>query len=221
MNKFLYRNSRRFSFASCLGLLLLAFQPSLSFAIDITADEYRLLPPYCRAKGVVLAHSNNPGLRESEFYEGPRILGPNHHYCWALAALMRSYRSNMSNKERNAYLHDAIRDIGFVIKYGPPEYQLYPELYTTQGEILLRLNDPIEAKKSFDEAVKRNPKYARPYFLWALYLSQKGRRAEALARANEGLVASPNSKALAKLVADLMPGAAGTPRAVIKKNDDE
>lgn len=172
-------------------------------AVQMTKDEYRLLPAYCRNQSNVapgyFKPDNEVQWRNRLGNDFPHI----HHYCWGMVSLARAYRAGQTDAERRHRFHEAVEDFGYSINRSTPEFVLLPEIYTKTGEAYLGLRDDRNAEIAFKKAWEANPTYWPAYLWWAQRLMKQGKQREALTVAEEGLTNTPGSKPLKQLIAEI------------------
>ena len=122
----------------------------------------------------------------------------------------RSQRAGLAKQTRKGLWDAAKGDFFYVINHTPKDFVLLPEIYTRLGETELLLEQPQNAKNSFEMARKLKPDYWPAYSHWAEYLRKNGHREEALAIVKEGLKHSPQSKVLTELF-KILGGKLGSP----------
>ena len=171
----------------------------------ITDAEMALLPPYCvDTQTFKYGGETNPSPNAPKWVAlMGRAFWSMHHYCWALINLSRAQKPSMPENLRQATRQYAIDDMMFVIENSPPDFVVLPEIYTKIGETFLLLKRPAEARIAFEKARSLKADYWPPYFQWAEYLRQTGKKAEARDVAAEGLSYSPDSKSLQRLLISL------------------
>jgi len=203
VHNFLYKSQ---PFILCSMVILIIFGSLLANpveAVEMTKEEYQLLPTYCRNQGNVAGNyfkpDNEAGWRNQ--------LGSNfqhiHHYCWGLVSLARAYKAGQTDAERKHRFGRAIADFDFSIERSTPDFVLLPEMYSKAGQAYLGLRDEKNAEIAFKKAWEANPEYWPAYLWWAQRLMKQGRQREALAVAEEGLKNAPGSKPLERLIAEM------------------
>lgn len=190
-------------FSMVTFMILGSLLANLAQAVEMTKEEYQLLPTYCRNQGNVAPNYFKPeheaGWRDRLGKDFQHI----HHYCWGLVSLARTYKAGRTAAERKHRLTTAIQDFNFSIDRATPEFVLLPEIYTKVGQAYLGLQDDQNAEIAFKKAWEANPEYWPAYLWWAQRLMKQGRQREALAVAEEGLKNSPSSKPLERLIAEM------------------
>lgn len=172
-------------------------------AVEMSKEEYQLLPTYCKNQGNVAPNyfkpDNEAGWRDRLGKDIMHI----HHYCWGLVSLARTYRAGQTDAARKSLFRGAIADFYFSIERSTPEFALLPEMYTKVGQAYLGLQDDKNAEVAFKKAWETNPEYWPAYLWWALRLRQQGKQHEAATVAEEGLKNAPGSKPLERLIAEM------------------
>ena len=182
-----------------LGLLL-ANQVA---AVQMTKEEYQLLPVYCRNQSNVAGEYFRPDNEVQWRNRLGKDFQHIHHYCWGMVSLARAYRSGQTYSERKFRFEVAVKDFYFSINNSTPDFVLLPEIYTKAGEAYLGLRDDRNAEKAFKSAWEANPTYWPAYLWWAQRLMKQGKQREALAIAEEGLNNAPGTKPLEQIIAEL------------------
>lgn len=192
--------------ANFLKLIVILFGSFLATqveALEMTKEEYQLLPTYCKNQGNVTSRYFKPD-NEAEWRNR---LGKDfmhiHHYCWGLVSLARAYKAGQTDAERKHRFGEAIQDFFFSIERTTPEFVLLPEMYSKAGQAYLGLQDEKNAEIAFKKAWEANPEYWPAYLWWAQRLMKQGKRHEALVVAEEGLKNSPGCKPLERLIAEM------------------
>ncbi len=187
----------------CVVITSLLFINDSAATMEMTSEEYALLPEYCHhKKWVSTKHPEPPLSRKWENFFGPDFL-PVHHYCWALVWLARSYRSGQTSEERHFKLLKADGDIQFVLDNTSNKFPLTAELYTKQIAIRSMRNDLRNAEKAFQAAVAFDETYWPAYSSWGFWLSRKGRSQDAIKVVQEGLFHSPGNTKLESLLNEI------------------
>jgi tetratricopeptide (TPR) repeat protein len=188
-------NSRTiFGALACVALLSLTAQ---SHADRVTNErELTLLPEYCRGTQGIREIAKLPKSAVESYY---KTYGETyhhlHHYCWAL---MSEYNAQKIPEKgpRNNKLHQAIRDIDYVLNKNPPDtFQPLAEIYTTRARILFKLDRPGEAAADLVKATNVRPAYPPAFAQLSDYYLKIGQRDKAIAVLEEGVAhhASPTS----------------------------
>ncbi len=189
--------------AAGIYLTMFSFSMLAHAEMDMTDAEFEILPDICKHKKWV--SKNHPWTGSAA--DGESLLGKSyihiHHHCWSLVYYQRSYAQGLSHQERRAMVADAINNWGYVLNNSEPDFAMAAEVYTYRGRAYLRNNDPKKAIEDFSRAISKNPKYWRPYYYWAFYLSTLGENSAALKLAQKGLENAPDTPALLSFVETL------------------
>ncbi len=168
-----------------------------------TKEEMALLPKYCPHAGLYHPIYGTP---EGHAYWMQR-LGDDfrhiHHYCWALVALQRAGRAQVSARQRQHWLASAENDITYVLRNSSQKLVLIPELLLRRGQVRVRLNKYNEASEDFQRAIKVRPDYWPPYVELAEILKTRKDMAGARRVLEEGLKHSPDSRGLQRALEHL------------------
>lgn len=184
-------------------LISLFFSFNANALMEMTNEEYALLPDYCHHKKYVSTrHPTPPPSRQWEDFFGSDFL-PVHHYCWALIWNARSYRSGQTDAERQFKLMKANDDIQFVLDNTSQTFPLRAELYTQQIEIRSRKRDPRGAERAYKDAIAADKNYWKAYWTWGYWLSRQNRSNDAIPVVQEGLSHSPENARLLSLLKEL------------------
>jgi tetratricopeptide (TPR) repeat protein len=195
-----------------LAVTCLAVSEKARGQLEMTDEEYALLPEYCRYKPwVSTRHLNPPRSEKWEAYFGKDWL-PVHHYCWAIVRLARAYRAGATAAERKYYLEGADGGVEFVLQNSSSQTPIRAELYTKQVEVRTMQRNDRGAERAFRYAVEADPKYWKAYSVWGFYLFQSGRNQQALRVVEEGLKNVPGNPRLERLAAEIRAGGKQTQR---------
>jgi len=201
--------------AFALGSVLAAGIPAYGQGVPGYPDDPRyaydprevaLLPRYCIH--TQLFRDNVPGGNNpDEVKRWTLIMGssfPNmHHYCWGLMYTNRAFLLARSEQMRTHYLGRSIAEFDYVIQRALPDFRLLPEILTKKGENLIRLDKGPEGISQLERAVALKPDYWPPYAAMSDYYTKIGDLAKAREWLEQGLSASPDTKALMRRLADL------------------
>lgn len=162
-----------------------------------TAQEFALLPPYCKAK-------MQPSSPAEQQLWSKRIgdgFGHIHHYCAALNSLREAQGIYGKDKEslmvKTSMLRSSvINNISYMEKNTSPSAIIMPHIYTTKAEAYLMLGQTGEAFEYFNKAIKANRKFTKPYALMSDYYVKINNKKDALEILKKGLKYSPRSKQL-------------------------
>lgn len=164
----------------------------LSYSLPKTDSDFLLLPPYCSAR----YGRGMPGQGEKwSRHFGRKSYVHLHHYCSALDFRNKANFS-FNKKDKLALLKKAIKQHDYILQHVPKNSILMPENYFHIGEIYLEMGKIDLGLKAFKIAIKINKNYARGYAAISDYYLKAGKKEEATAILQEGLLYTPNSKGL-------------------------
>lgn len=126
-----------------------------------------------------------------------------HHYCWGLMYTNRALLLARSQPVQTHYLGSAIGEFDYVIQRAASDFRLLPEILTKKGENLIRLDKGPQGVSELERAIALKPDYWPPYAALSDYYRMIGDHAKARALLEEGLSASPNTKALRRRLVEL------------------
>lgn len=126
-----------------------------------------------------------------------------HHYCAGLIKANRGVLLSRDRMNRQFYLTDAIVEYDYVIGRVPDSYVLLPEILTKKGEALVHLDRGPVAVFNFERAIELKPDYWPPYAQLGEYYRKQGDLAKARSILELGLSRIPDSKTLARRLAEL------------------
>jgi tetratricopeptide (TPR) repeat protein len=170
-----------------------------------TWGELALLPEYCRdTQGVLYqVHGNGQDSPRAPYWLS--LMGTDfwhmHHYCYALAYVMRSEQPGLNPTQKKYLYLKAISDYNYVIKNALSTMALMPEVHYKVGELQLLMDNPGAASEQFARSRKLKPDYWPAYARWADVLAGVKRYDDALALVREGLRQVPDNKELLKRAA--------------------
>lgn len=174
-------------------------------AYEISDEEYRLLPAYCHHQNHVSARHRPVRSLKWEAYLGNDFLHV-HHWCIVYVWMMRAYKVGPLSREGKHLLVEADHDATYFITRMRPDSPLAAEAYSKRGEVYLLQRNYAAAEVDFMRARQINPAKPEPYFWWARFLFDNGKRDEALATLDEGLKHAPNAKSLKSLRETVLTG---------------
>lgn len=177
-----------------IGLLILS--SDIYAAYPETAQDFALLPPYCKAK----LKPSSPAETELWAKRLGHDFGHTHHFCAALHSIRVAnniFATNADSKMDKVGLYkSALGDIKYMEEKADPNYMLFPDIYTSKAEALFALDQPGEAVGYLTKAINKNNKFTKAYSLLANYYLKIGNKKSAKETLEEGLKYSPNSKVL-------------------------
>ncbi|PKM13522.1 MAG: hypothetical protein CVV13_00985 [Gammaproteobacteria bacterium HGW-Gammaproteobacteria-3] len=182
----------------CVLILLMIGGPTAFAAYPKNDQDFRLLPPYCKARS---SDSKSPEYQLWQKRLGSGFLHI-HHYCAGLFTRDIANRTTNRNDKKSA-LKVAVGEMQYVFDHASPSFVLLPKISYDQGQIFEQLGDIPKAFQAYQRSIKLNPKLAPPYAaLSDLYIKQNNTQ-DAIKVLEQGLHYKPNSKALLKRMAKL------------------
>jgi len=197
-----------------LGVILATGVPTSAqdipgYPASVTAYDPRevtMLPRYCAYTQSFREHvpgANNP----DEIQQWNSRLGQTfhamHHYCWGLMKTNRGVLLARSEQSRRFYLNDAIVEFDYVLDRAPPDFVLLPEILMKKGENLIRLGQHGSGILQLRRAIELKPDYWPPYAALSDHYKSTGDLKNAREVLENGLLASPDTKALKERLANL------------------
>lgn len=141
-----------------------------------TAEETRMLPPYC----------GGPGGGDWKAILGPEI-GFNNHTCYGINFLNRYYRAKTSWQKKQ-YLQNALGDFNYSVRHLSPGFKLMPEILYYRGLTYRLMGREAEAMGDFLKSIQLDPKYSKSVAELAdLYARKLANPKKALELVTEGL----------------------------------
>jgi tetratricopeptide (TPR) repeat protein len=169
--------------------------------------QLSLLPEYCKytqAYREVVPGGNNPAEidRWSASMGGHNFIHM-HHYCWGLEHTNGALYFARTKLDRDGYLVHAIREFDYVLRNVGGDFALLAEIFTKKGENLIRLGKAPQGILELNRAIELKPGYWPPYAALSDYYKDVGDSASARQWLEQGLIASPGTKALQRRLAEL------------------
>jgi tetratricopeptide (TPR) repeat protein len=172
-------------------------------AYDVSAEEFKYLPEYCKLVIGVGRSNLNREQRATlnRFERRMGCAGDTHHYCEGLLALHRAALANQS-KVRKGLLHNALGGFNYTLERCEiPNAPFKPEILTNAGRAYIGLEQYEDAVRVLTEAIARNPKYEAAYAeLSTVYLTLNSKD-DARRILEDGLKQTPDSKLLNRRLA--------------------
>lgn len=143
-----------------ITLTLLAAGPVR--AIEITEQEWDLLPPWC-------AHTltGNPQRGPSRYQELLKRYGQDfahmHHHCWGVVEEMRSMNTSVSAQLRGGYTGAALGDYDYVLRNTRPGFPFRLETLRRKASVLQRRGQLAQALAAAEQAIKEFPTEVEGY----------------------------------------------------------
>lgn len=200
--------------ALVLGMLLAAGARAVP-ANNVSAGELALLPPFCiDTEGFMYGPENSPKM-SPRAPEWVRQMGHGfwslHHYCWARVHLNRLRTGRADTYNKRAFAKMIADEHMYVVRNVTPDFVLLPEVWTRIGEALLLAGDIGGAMEAYGRAREIKPEFWPAYAQWATFLSEVGKKKDALALVTEGLRHAPDATQLRKQFTQLGGTALPTP----------
>ncbi|MDP3286969.1 MAG: tetratricopeptide repeat protein [Methyloversatilis sp.] len=153
-------------------------QAGLSEAYVLTEDDLAFMPQFCRAKVTKKLPKNVYEGWSNKF--GPENWLHMHHYCFGLKALQLSYSNFRDLTSRTYQARVAETEFNYVLRHSEEDFYMRPEILVHRGraQTLARAYEP--AKKSFEEALKINPKSVDAWVALGDLYSLIGRKNDAI-----------------------------------------
>jgi tetratricopeptide (TPR) repeat protein len=145
--------------------------------VKFTEDDFMILPPLCRAK---ISQQSNREVQEYWTRRYGSNWGGMHHYCFGLKALNLAYRDFNNTTKREYFSSQAVNEFGYVLDRAEPDFVLRPEILIQRGRALVLSRSYDDAKQSFEEALKQNPKSVDAWVALSDLYSQLGKSTEAI-----------------------------------------
>ncbi len=178
-------NQRLPRLIACLFIGLAAQGAQAQESYGPTAEETRMLPPYC----------GGPGGGDWKAILGPEIVF-NNHTCYGINFLNRYYRAKTSWQKKQ-YLQNALGDFNYSVRHLSPGFKLMPEILYYRGLTYRLMGREAEAMGDFLKSIQLDPKYFKSVAELAdLYDGKLSSRKKALELVTEGLRHSPSSREL-------------------------
>lgn len=167
-----------------LPLALMALSPG-ALALNtnqMTPQERAVLPEFCEFTQTFV-QSDSAGRRYQAYV---RRFGKPwtsvHHYCWAIAAMLRYNSPNIQAQERQSLAQSAIGDIDYVLERSDPSFVLWYQIVSRKGRILILQKKFSEAEELAKSLIATFPKRADSYGLLAevYYSSNRNNQARSV-----------------------------------------
>lgn len=148
-----------------------------SEVVKFTEQDFMILPPLCRAK---IAQQSNREVQDYWIRRYGSNWGGMHHYCFGLKALNLAYRDFKNTTKREYFSTQAVNEFDYVLDRAEPNFVLRPEILIQRGRALTLSRSYEDAKQSFEEALKLNPKSVDAWAALSDLYSQMGKNTEAI-----------------------------------------
>ena len=166
---------------------------------QITAEEIRLLPSYCRGLGPATYEPDALKYATGTF---PKNMPHAHHYCHGLQNVLRANKNMGKKSAENYALGVANGHFKYVLNHTKAEntggrYNAYLAMASTEnGKVLKRQGNTAEAMQMFQQAINYNPKLPQAYAGLSDLYRDLGMIKEAREILEQGLKRVPKSKSL-------------------------
>lgn len=181
-----------------IAILGLALTSPVNAAIDTTAQDIALLPPYCDAKmgrqapDAVAMWLDRMG-RENWVHL--------HHYCGGLIEINRYYAGTKGRQKAN--LGNAVKEFKYVLDRWTPDFYLRAEAHLNQGRAYKFMRQDGLALVEFQKARELNPRLAPASLELADFYVKSGKKQEALSVLKSAIESNPDTKSLRRRYAEL------------------
>lgn len=143
----------------------------------LTEEDFMILPPLCRAK---MDPTKNREIQAQWSRKYGEMWAHMHHYCFGSKALNLAYRDFTKAERRKYYSAQAAREFDYVLDKAAPDFEMRPEILIQRGRALMLSRSYDDAKQSFEEALKLNPKSVDAWVALSDMYSQVGLHADAI-----------------------------------------
>lgn len=170
------RSNRYFlaSVALALAMSAHALTPN-----EMTEAERRALPRWCEFTQSFDRSPRNPG----HYHDHVARYGVGwthvHHYCWALASLIRYYNFETSAQMKRTLANSALQDIDYVLRNAPEDFILRFEIFVRKARVLMALGALSEAHALSERIQTEWPDRSDSHGLVAEVLLQMNQRQNA------------------------------------------
>lgn len=183
--------------------------------------DLTILPKYCEGTQIIRGISKLPRASVDAYYAS---YGPTynhvHHYCWALFAEFNGDKMLDKGPRVNAY-RQALNDIDYVLhKSPPPSFPLLPEIHTSRGRILLKMDKPGEGIAELNNAINLKPDYEPAYMQLSDYYLNTGKKQNAISILEKGVENNPSPSRLLRKLKKLGKPYQGTPGSAVAKHQE-
>lgn len=183
-------------------LFALILTSSTVFAQQVTKEDLKLLPPYCKGTQLIRKVSGDT----TPMGEYVKLYGNEfthlHHFCWALNTENKYFR-NPSSSYWKSMLNYAIGDLDYVINRSSPTFVFLPDIHLAKARIYSLQKQNGQAISSALKAIEIKPDYVRAYtFTSDLYITL-GSKANAIKVLESALVHLPDSTPIRKRLVEL------------------
>lgn len=138
-----------------------------------------ILPSFCR-ENINLKKSKNRDNLEQWNRKYGAANGSMHHYCYGLKALNLAYRDFKDATRRSYFSTQAVGEFNYVLENAEPDFVMRPAVLIQRGRALTLARSYEDAKQSFEDALKLDPKSVDAWVSLSDMYSQIGKNTEAI-----------------------------------------
>jgi hypothetical protein len=127
---------------------------------EMTEEEKKALPAWCAVSMAFDRQPRAPGHFDDmvqRYGEGWKHV---HHYCWALASVMRYHSADPDLRNKSHWAKSAIGDIDYVLRNAQPDFLLNREMMLRKVRLQISERWLTDAEKTARELVQRWPEFA-------------------------------------------------------------
>lgn len=146
---------------------------------DMTPAERAVLPRWCEFTQTFDRSPRAPGRYEDHLARHGPGWAAVHHYCWAIASLVRQSQASNTDQNRRFLAQSALRDIDYVLRNSPADFFMRYDILLRKGRVLLGEKANAKAIETANEMVQMDPRRSEGHALLAEAHLAGGRAAEA------------------------------------------
>jgi len=165
---------------------VVADETTLGNMYYITANEARLLPPFCMGLSIGNFREDAKSLKQNISMPGEHT----QHFCHGMKSLIRGDRGDKKSYET------AISEFEYVQEHSTSQHELMDSVSLYKAEALGKLGRTGPAITEYNKAIQLNNKYHQAYARLADYYLTLGMKQDAIETIKMGLRYSPESKGL-------------------------
>lgn len=183
--------------------------------------DLMVLPKYCEGTQIIRGISKLPKASVDAYYTnyGP-IYNHLHHYCWALFAEFNGDKMLDKGPRLSAY-RQAITDIDYVLNKNPPSsFPLLPEILTSRGRILLKMDSPGKGIAELNKVINMKPDYEPAYIQLSDHYVSTGKKQDAISILEKGVENNASPTSLLRRLQRLGKPYQGTPGSALVRNQE-
>ena len=189
--------------AAALTVLAVAPAPVEARSNEVTNwsdEDFALYPTYCRAR-ILREPPELEAYWEKQF--GPKNFLHMHHFCFGLKALNLAYANLQDAGRRTSLAQAVIGNFNYIIEHTERDFYMRPEALTNLGRGYVRTRQYEQARKSFQAALKLNPKSVDAWVALSDMYHQKGQYGDAMKVLEKALAEAGDSKKITLRIADM------------------